>query len=75
MIEIQHIQKLMSEWVKVPTLTPTQLSLVQSFRDVAAKGNMMEFLIFKDHLMLQYPDDIIQAIIKARAEGLGAKEY
>jgi hypothetical protein len=75
MLEIHHIQELCRQWVKVPTLTPGQRDIVQAFLDVSKKGNMVEFLIFKDSIFNQYPHDVTHAIIKARAEGLGAKEY
>lgn len=75
MLRIEDIQELTEAWVKVPTLTSAQISIVEAFRDVARKGSIEEFFVFKHMLWNQYPDDIIQAIVKARAEGLGAKKY
>lgn len=63
----------MREWVDVPTLTPDQKGLVVSLYEVSKKGDIREFVFYKDLLVGQFPDDIIQAIVKARAEGIGAK--
>lgn len=72
---MQQIQDLLDKWVEVRTLTIAQRALVIGLRDVSRKGDMREFLVFANLMRSQFEHDIIQAIEKARAEGLGVKEH
>lgn len=75
MVSVEEVRELMRAWVNVSTLTPAQLQIVTAMRDVAEKGSVHELAFFATSMMHQFENDVIQAIIKARAEGLGAKKH
>lgn len=75
MVSIEEVQELMEAWVEVPTLTPAQKELVISMRDFSKGAIFATFQVFATSLFYHYPHDITQAIVKARAEGLGAKKH
>lgn len=70
---MKEVRELMVAWVSVPTLTEAQLGLVISLRDFALVHDFETFRGFAVALFDHFPHDLTHAIIKARAEGLGAK--
>lgn len=75
MVSHIEIRDLMEAWVNVPTLTPEQKAMVEAFYAVSKKENVLEFVMFKDMMVNQFGDQIMDAIAKARAEGLGVKVH
>jgi len=68
-----QIRQLMVAWGEVTMLTTEQKELVIALRDFAAGNEFEVFQIFATSLMHQYHNLLVDAIFKARAEGLGAK--
>lgn len=70
---MKEVRELMVAWADVPTLTEAQKGLVISLRDFALINDFDTLRGFAMVLFEHFPHDLTHAIIKARAEGLGAK--